>query len=130
MANQLFDLGRQAFADGDISWSADNIKASLSRTDLSVATGQFVSEIVAVATSGNLTSKTNVSGVVDAADVTYVAVAAGAAIPYIYIYKDTGTPATSPLLAKIDNAGNLPVTPHGGDISVQWDNGANKIFKL
>jgi len=34
------------------------------------------------------------------------------------------------LIAFIDTATNLPVTPNGGDIIVAWDNGANKIFKL
>jgi hypothetical protein len=24
----------------------------------------------------------------------------------------------------------LPVTPNGGDITIQWDNTTNKIFKL
>jgi hypothetical protein len=46
------------------------------------------------------------------------------------IYKDTGTAATSPLIAYIDTATGLPVTPNGGDITVTWDNGSNKIFKL
>ena len=46
------------------------------------------------------------------------------------IYKDTGDNATSPLIALIDSATGLPITPNGGDIIVVWDNGANKIFKL
>ena len=29
MSNTLYDLGRQAFLDGDIDWSADTIKAAL-----------------------------------------------------------------------------------------------------
>ena len=33
----------------------------------------------------------------------------------IVIYKDTGTEATSPLLAMIDTATGLPITPNGGD---------------
>jgi hypothetical protein len=30
----------------------------------------------------------------------------------------------------IDAATGLPLTPNGGDVTIQWDNGANKIFKL
>lgn len=36
----------------------------------------------------------------------------------------------SPLIAYIDTATGLPVTPNGGDITIAWDSGANKIFKL
>jgi len=38
--------------------------------------------------------------------------------------------STSRLIAWIDTGTNLPVTPNGGDITVQWDAGANRIFKL
>ena len=54
----------------------------------------------------------------------------GASIEAIVLYKDTGTDSTSPLIAFIDTATGLPITPNGGDIIVTWDNGANKIFKL
>lgn len=54
----------------------------------------------------------------------------GSASAYIVIVRDTGADATSPLIALIDTATGLPVTPNGGDITIQWDSGANKIFKL
>lgn len=54
----------------------------------------------------------------------------GASIEAIIIYKDTGTESTSPLIAFIDTATGLPITPNGGDIIVTWDNGTNKIFKV
>jgi hypothetical protein len=34
------------------------------------------------------------------------------------------------LIAFIDAATNLPVTPNGGNINIAWDTGTNKIFKL
>jgi hypothetical protein len=46
------------------------------------------------------------------------------------IYKDTGVSGTSPLIAYIDTGTNFPVTPNGGDITVQWSSGASRIFKL
>ena len=46
------------------------------------------------------------------------------------LYRDTGVEATSALIAYIDTATGLPITPNGGDIIVNWDNGANKIFRL
>ncbi|GAI46620.1 unnamed protein product, partial [marine sediment metagenome] len=47
------------------------------------------------------------------------------------IFKDDGVDdVSSPLIALIDTATGLPVTPNDGDITIAWDNGANKIFKL
>lgn len=137
MANALYDLGRQGFLDGSIDWDTDTIKVVLVRGyTVNLATHQFLSDVTGggggtiVATSAALGSKTVAAGVADAADVTFTAVASGAAIPYIIVYKDTGTATTSRLIAYIDTATNLPVTPNGGDIVVQWDNAANRIFKL
>lgn len=136
MANALYDLARQSFLSQSpsIDWDTDNIKVSLVRSSAytpNLATDQFLSSVATrVADSGNLTGKTVAAGVADADDVTFVAVAAGAAIQYILIWKDTGVAATSPLIALIDTATGLPVTPGGGDITIAWDAGANKIFKL
>ena len=44
--------------------------------------------------------------------------------------KDTGTSGTSPLIAIFDVATGLPVTPNGGDISLAFDDGSDKIFRL
>ena len=136
MANALYDLARQSFLSGSptIDWSADNIKCSLVRSSAytpNLGTDQYLSSVpTRVADSANLSSKTVAAGVADAADVTFTSVAAGAAVQYVVIWKDTGVAATSPLIALLDTATGLPVTPNGGDITIAWDNGANKIFKL
>ena len=135
MANALFDRGREAFLTGGINWSADSIKAVLVDTGaytVNLATHQFLSDIAAgarVATSANLSAKTVAAGVADAADSLFTAVS-GPSVEAVVLYKDTGTAGTSALIAYIDTASGLPVTPNGGDITVAWDNGANKIFKL
>ncbi len=135
MADFIYDLGRKAFMDGDIAILTDNIKTVLVDTatyTANQATDQFLSDIGAgerVATSGNMASKTSTAGVFDAADITYSSVT-GDVSEALVIYKDTGVAATSPLLAYIDSATGLPVTPNGGDITITWDSGANKIFKL
>jgi hypothetical protein len=79
--------------------------------------------------SGALASKTYTAGVFNAANVTLTAVT-GSAVNYIVIYADSGTDSTSRLIALIDTATGLPVTPNGGDITITWDTGTNKIFKL
>ena len=136
MANALYDLGREAFLSGDITWDGDAIKTILVDSALytpNLATDQFLSDVPAVsrtATSSDLVSKTVAAGVADAGDVTYSAVPIDDPQEYVVIYQDTTVEGTSRLIALIDTATGLPVTPNGGDIIVQWSSGADKIFKL
>lgn len=135
MANSLYDKGREKFLLGEIDWIDNDIKAAL--VDLAdytpnLATDEFLDDIAGgaiVATSGNLASKTATAGVADCANFTFSAVT-GDQSEAVVIYKDTGVAATSPLIAIIDTATGLPVTPNGGDITVTVDDGANKLFKL
>ncbi|MCI0430772.1 MAG: hypothetical protein L0210_09570 [Rhodospirillales bacterium] len=135
MANALYDKGREGFLDGSIDWDTNNIKAVLVDTaayTVNLGTHDLLDDIpvgARIATSGNLASKTVTSGVADAADVTFTAVS-GASVEAIVLYADSGAEATSRLIAYIDTATGLPLTPNGGDVTVAWDNGANKIFKL
>jgi hypothetical protein len=135
MANALYDLGRESFLRGEISWNTDDIKAALIDTALytvNLVTDQFLDDIpggAIEATSANLASKTTTEGVADAADVTFTAVT-GATVEAVVLYQDTGVASTSRLIAYIDTASGLPVTPNGGDITVQWAATANRIFKL
>lgn len=136
MANTLYDTAREDFLTANISWSADTIKVALVSGYTYSAAHQFLSDVTGggggtvAATSTALASKTTTAGVADAADITFSAVPAGSACDALIIYKDTGVPTTSPLIAFIDTATGLPVTPNDGDIGVTWDAGANKIFKL
>lgn len=134
MADGLYDAGRDAFLNGDIDWIADTIKVTLvdaADYTVNLSTDDYYNDVtvggrVAVAT---LTGKSTAAGVADAANVTFSSVT-GDVSEALVIWKDTGTESTSPLIAYIDGATGLPVTPNGGDITVTWDDGANKIFKL
>ena len=135
MANTLYDKARERFLRGQINWDTDTVKVCL--VDKNVYTPNFttheylsdVSGSAVIAPGVTLTAKSSTSGAADANDVTFSAVS-GAESEALILYKDTGDPATSPLIALIDSATGLPITPNGGDIIVVWDNGANKIFKL
>jgi hypothetical protein len=135
MANQLYDKGREAFLAGDLDWDANTIKVALVDSadyTMLITSDQYLNDIAAagqVALSGALASKTVTSGVADAADITISSVS-GDEFEYIIIYADSGDSSTSRLIACIDSATGLPCTPNGGDITIQWDSGANKIFKL
>lgn len=135
MANALYDLGREKFLKGSISWNSDNIKVAAVKAGYTrnLATDEFLSIITGsdiIATSPNLGTKTTAAGVAGAANATIAAVPAGANITQLVIYKDTGSAATSPLIGNIDTATGLPFTPNGSDVVIGWDTGANKIFKL
>lgn len=135
MTNALYAKYRQKALEGGVAWLTDNIKAILvDNADYTVnlSTHEFLSDVPSGAreeTSGNLASKSSTLGVADAADVTWAA-AAGDPCESVVIYKDTGSAATSPLIAYIDTATGLPVILNGGDVTVVWDNGSNKIFAL
>jgi len=133
MANALYGKGRESFLKGDTDWNDGNIKFQFQDSGvytLDIDVHDFEDDLAApIAISANLSSKTSTLGVADAADETCSTVS-GAEFEYICLYEDSGTPSTSPLICCIDTATGLPCTPNGGDIIVQWDAGANKIFKL
>lgn len=135
MANALYDHGREGFLDGTIDWDTDDIRIILideADDTIDLAVDEDLADRAGasrVDTSDALASKTVTAGVADAADKTLTAVT-GDEAESIDIYQHTGVEATSRLIANIDTATGLPVTPNGADITVTWDDGANKIFKL
>lgn len=136
MANALFDKGRQAFLEGAIAILTVNVKLVFvdHGVDTPVpATDDFLDDIGAgarIATSGNFATKTSTNGVFDADDVVVSSVS-GAQFESLVLYNDTPAAESGKhLIAYIDTATGLPFTPTGNNITVAWDNGANKIFKL
>lgn len=137
MANALYAKAKESFISQNpsIDMDTDDIKVVGvdHGTDTPVpATDQFLSDIAAGArifTSGNLASKTVTGGVFDAADITITAVS-GNSVESVNLYKDTTVAGTSPLIAYIDTGTGLPFTPNGGDVTIQWDSGASKIFAI
>jgi hypothetical protein len=135
MTNALYDKGRQGFLEGAIDWDTDDIRVILVDTGaytVNLATHDNLDDVpvgARIATSGAFSGKTVTDGVADANDVTLSSVS-GVQSEALVIYKHTGTESTSRLIAYIDTATGLPITPNGADITIQWDNGANKIFKL
>lgn len=135
MANALYDLGREKFLGGDLDWDADDFRVIL--TDgadytASLSADEFLDDVAAgarVAVSAAFSSKTKTAGVADAADVTLSTVT-GDQSELLVIYQHTGTDGTSALTVYIDTATGLPVTPNGGDITIQWDSSSSRIFKL
>ena len=134
--NHIYDFGREGMLDGQVSWSQNTIRAVLVDTTTYTAnleTDQWLSSIPAdarVSTSSPFTGKT-VSAGVAGADITTFSTVTGPICTAVVIYRDTGTASTSRLIAYIDQANGLPVTPNGNDITIAWDTDTSKlIFKL
>ncbi len=102
----------------DIGTTDPNLASHAQWSDLSSA------EIGTGQTIGSVSSTVNVSNVwtFDGADVTLSSVTGNTA-EEIVIWKDTGTATNSLLIAQWDSGDvtNLPVTPNGGDITIQWN---------
>lgn len=134
MANALYTKGKEKMLSASINFPSDTIKAALVNSSYTpnLATDEFLTTVSSFVlnTSQTLTSKAVTGGAFDAADVTWTAVTAGATAKFVVLYKDTGSAATSPLLALIDTITGFPLATNGADITVQWDNGTYKIFSL
>ena len=119
----------------DLSSGGDNIRCALrdeGTTAINLATQVDLADVVSahVAESANVGTQTVGSAAVGAFDhdnVTFSSVT-GASVESIDYYKETGTDSTSPLIANIDSATGLPVTPNGGDIV--WTPAAGGVVQI
>jgi len=132
LANTLYLKGREAFADGDIDFVEDTIKADFVDTTVYTfsANHKYVVDVTGRKGSPQtLVNKTNVNGVCDADNIVFQDIS-GSVLAAIILYKDTGDSTTSRLIAYIDTGSNLPITPNGDDIEIRWSDGPYKIFQL
>ena len=133
MANQLYPKAKEAFLNADIDMLQDTIVIALIDTDVyTFSTSHEHRDDIpneAVIATASLGNKTTTNGVFDADDATFTSVT-GANAEALILFQDTGTASTSRLIAFIDSATGLPILPNGGDITVAFSSGANRIFSL
>lgn len=117
-----------------VDFDADDIDASLlDQTDsgtITAATTNYdaVDTPTVVATAETTTASITAGVVTLSGPVTFTAVT-GDAADYLTVFKNSGTPATSPLIITWDSASTgLPVTPNGGDITATF--GSNILVTL
>ena len=126
MANAVYPRYLEALIQGSANTSlAGTLKAALVDTGVASynAAHDFYDDISAgvVGTPVALASKTYTNGVLDAADTTFTAVS-GSSVEAIVLYIDTGSAATSRLVAWIDTGvTGLPFTPSGGNVQITWN---------
>ena len=144
MANGFYAKGMKHIAFGEIVWKASggsNIRTALIDTadyTVNLSTHEFLNPALGnppAAAAGFEEESANMTlidaaddGILDANDVTFTATS-GDACEGILVFQQTAGDTTDVLLFWWDSASGLPVTL-GGDVTVQWDNGANKIAKI
>lgn len=131
MASAIYPKAKEGLLGGSFNLSSDTIRAVLIDTGTYTynTAHDFYNDLSGVvgSESAAFSSKTLTNGVFDAADITFSAVT-GATVEAIVIFQDTGNAATDRLIAFVDSATGLPVTPNGGDISITWH--SSGIFSL
>ena len=134
MANAIYTKYKEALIGGgsNVDLSAGTVKVALVDTGTYTysSSHDYYDDVSAavVGTPQTIGSKSFTSGTFDGADVTFTAVS-GSTVEALVIYVDSGSSATSPLVAYIDTSvTGLPITPNGGDISIAWN--ASGIFTL
>lgn len=137
MANTLYPLWKEGILQATANTAlTGTVKAALVDTGAYTysAAHQFFSSVTGTAgTPQTIGTKTYATGLFKGGNVTFTAVPTGTStgtqLEAIVIYIDTGTAATSPLVAYFDTGvTGLPVTPNGGDITISWN--ASGIFQL
>ncbi len=131
---QFYDNAITLFFSKQLDWVADTVKVALLTSGYVFNPAhQYVSSLNlgsnGVGTPITLTGKTFVGRVADADDGTFVGLT-GSPVVGLAAYKDTGNPATSPLIFYDDSAVGFPYVPNGTDTPIEWDNGDNKIFRV
>lgn len=142
MANAVFPKAKEGFLDGSIDLDTAVIKVALVRGYTYSSSHEYVSDVTGAgatlhATSAGLSSKDVTNGVFDAADVTFTTPSTDANQHSLLIFQSSAVGGGSDVasssqrvIAWIDTGTGVPIVPAGGDITVVWDSGANKIFSL
>jgi len=133
MANAIYPLYKQALLDASANVDLNDGTVKVALVDTGVytysASHEFLTSLSGVVgTAQTINNTTVTNGLFDGDNVTYTAVS-GNTVEALVIYIDTGSSATSRLVAYIDTSvTGLPVTPNGGDITISWN--ASGIFQL
>lgn len=135
MANAFYSAFKEQMLQAGVNLASSNVKAILVTSAYTFsASDVFISDLTGILTDGrspNLASKTFTAGVFDAANTTLPTVTGSQTADAIVLSIDTGTDATSRLICYFDtNVTGLPFSTNGGDITITWDDGANKIFNF
>lgn len=118
----IYEIAKQKMMDSTLG----NLTSATVKIGL-VTTANLVTDTALptrVGTDQTLTGVTVASGVFDANNPTFTAVAAGSTVIGVVIYTGT-TP-----IAYVNSGAGLPFATNGGDVTLNFSDSATKIFKL
>lgn len=129
MASAVYPKALQSFLTANPAIDVDTDTIKVAAVDLTAdytysASHQYKSSVTSYSgsTDATLASVTGTSGTMDAADLapafSALAQSSTKTVGALVVYKDTGSAATSPLIAYIEITA---VTPNGGDINITWN---------
>lgn len=130
MASGMYNFAREQFLNAGIDMNTDSIRITLvdsTYTFVATETTMTTAGVDRLDTDQVQGTITITDGVYDAADDTWTAVAGGSTVGGAVIHKFVTNDAGSTPIAFIDLT---DTATNGGDITIQWDAGANKIFAL
>lgn len=113
LLNDLYDSARDAFLNGEISYLNDNIKMALVSNEYCPDLGNdvYLNEIslYIIGNTKSLFEKTMVDGAADCEDILFTNLDnINRTLNYLVLYKDTGDPNTSKLIALFGSVSGLP----------------------
>jgi len=131
----MYDKFKKLMIDNDLDITAGSTLKAVLIDDADYTpnfnTDDFYDDVPSGAKVGTpvaLASKTSTDGVFDAAN-TVLTTVTGDQCESVLLFNDTGSAATSALVLLLLALASA-VTPNGGSITIAWDNGTNRIFKL
>lgn len=125
MANSLYNQYLEDLLNGVYDTVTANIGAALlnnsasfnnANTHLSDVNSNQIGSVV------DLTGVTLTTTTISANSVTFTGISASLTVKAVVIFRDTGTPSTSQLIAWFDTGTGFPLTTDGSDITVNWNN--------
>lgn len=110
MADAIYPEAKDAFMSGSIDVTTDNLKIALVSSAYTYSAAHVdEADLTGILAESAAFQATVTAGVLDFADVTITGLDTGETAAAYVLYKDTGTPATSPLIAYKDSAAELPL---------------------
>lgn len=133
--NDLYPKARSAFARGEINWEGDDFLLLALQGATYDETAEFADELDGTTVDSAAMAGMAVleGGVCDADNTTLTGVAVGETVEALVVVKDTGSLATSPVVAWIDtNDDTTPISVEGDGsaITINWSEAANRVFRL
>jgi hypothetical protein len=136
MANFIYKKAKESFLKGEINLYSNTIKVLILNNSYTpnVNTHQFVSDISSSCIedrSSGLSNKTVTDGIFDADDIT-ISNYSGNSFNAVALYSDSGSDATSRLIAYLDTSTGLPFSSANvqAPVTIVWNNDSTKIIAL